>query len=80
MVIMVNQDRFKVDVEKLRSMQVQSLKTIKRIGEKHMKIFHKTMSAFKHPENRLKCHDTAYYEKVLPIVNEILRDYSNIKK
>jgi len=77
---MVNvKEKFKINIESLRSSQINVLKAIKKSGEAHLKYYHETMSAFKNPEKRMKCHDTKYFEEVLPIVNEILEEYHNKK-
>lgn len=78
---MVNvSDKYKVDIDKLRVMQISVLKALKKTGEKHLESFHSTMSSFKFPERRVKCHDTKYYEEVIPEVNRILEEYSKIKR
>lgn len=77
---MVNvKEKFKINIESLRAMQINVLKAIKKSGEAHLKYYYGTMSAFKNPEKRMKCHDTMYFEEVLPIVDGILKEYQNKK-
>lgn len=73
---MINvKEKFKVNIDSLRATQISVLKAIKKSGEAHLKYYYGTMSAFKFPEKRMKCHDTKYFEEVLPIVDEILKEY-----
>lgn len=73
-------EKFKVDVEKLRTLQVSVLKAIKTEGEKHLKYYHSTMSTFSHPALRIKTHDTRYYEEVIPIIVRILEEHGQLVK
>lgn len=73
-------NKFKVDIESLQSLQIASLRNLKKVGENHLKRYADTMSAFRFPERRLKCHDTIYYEKMIPEVNRILEEFDKIKK
>lgn len=66
---------FTVDLDRLRQEQVSVLKAIYRAGDRHMKYYHDTMSVFKFPERRIKTFDTCYYERVLPEIAKILREY-----
>lgn len=78
---MINvQEKFKIDIDKLPSMSVMVLKATLKTGREHLKNFQTTMSAFKFPEKRLKCHDTIYYETVVPIIENILVEYEKLKK
>lgn len=65
-------EKFKVNLGELDSMQVTQLRLRLREGEKHLKYYHSTMSAFKHPEKRMKCQDTKYYEEVVPYIKKLL--------
>ncbi len=69
---MEKKEDFKIDVDKLKALNISVLKATYKEGEKHLRYFYGTMSVFKHPELRLKAHDTVYYEKVVPIIAEIL--------
>ena len=72
--------KFEIDIEKLGSEQISVLKAIHSAGEKHLQYYYSTMSVFKNPANRVKTHDTEYYEQVMPIVTNILRDYEHSQK
>lgn len=67
--------QFTVDINRLKQEQVSVLKAIYKAGDKHMKYFHSTMGAFKFPDRRMKTFDTCYYERVLPEIAKILREY-----
>jgi hypothetical protein len=67
-------EKFIVDAEKLSVEQTLVLKAIYREGERHLKYYTKTMDVFKNPSARLKCFDTTYYESVMPIIIQILRN------
>lgn len=73
------QEKFKVNIEELQSMQVKVLKATYREGEKHLRYYYSTMSAFSNPQNRVKCHDTKYYEEVMPIIAKILKQHEQLK-
>lgn len=73
------QEKFKVDIDKLRTEQLSVIKSIKREGVAHMSYWYKTMSVFKFPERRVKCYDTMYYEQVLPEVDKILEEFDKRK-
>ena len=76
---MVNvKDKFKIDIGSLRSLQISVLRNLKKVGDRHLEYYNSTMSAFKFPEKRMKCHDTVYYEAMLPEVNRILEEIDNI--
>jgi hypothetical protein len=66
-------DKFKVDIEKLKTQNISVLKAVLREGERHLRYYYSTMSVFKHPESRVKTQDTVYYEEVVPIIVEILQ-------
>ncbi len=66
------QEKFKVDLEELKGMQINQLKLRLKEGERHLKYWNSTMSAFKYPEKRMKCQDTKYYEEVVPEIKRIL--------
>jgi hypothetical protein len=66
--------KFIVDVDKLRSEQISVLKAIYKEGTAHLDYYYRTMSAFSNPENRVKTFDTKYYEDVLPIIIDILKN------
>lgn len=77
---MVNvKEKYKINIDSLRATQINVLKAIKKSGEAHMKYYHSTMEAFRFPEKRMKCHDTKYFEEVLPIVDQILKEYKEKK-
>ena len=73
------EEKFKVDVDALRAEQLSVLKAIYKEGMKHIQYYNDSMAAFKHPELRVKTFDTKYYEEVLPIIVEILRQSSKEK-
>lgn len=68
------EEKFKVDIEKLRVEQISVLKAIYREGIKHISYYHKSMAAFRNPELRVKTFDTKYYEEVLPIIIDIFQN------
>jgi hypothetical protein len=74
------QEKFKVDIDKLRTEQISILRKIYKDGTAHLKYYHGTMSAFINPHLRIKTFDTKYYEDVLPEVSKILREYDQSKK
>jgi hypothetical protein len=75
------QDKYKVPpIETLQGMQISILKAIYKEGEKLLKYYNTTMSVFKHPELRVKTHDTKYYEEVMPIIAKVLREHEQLKK
>lgn len=74
------QEKFKVDIDKLRTEQVSILRKIFKEGTAHLKYYHSTMHVFKFPDLRIKTFDTKYYEEVLPEVSKILREYDQSKK
>lgn len=74
------QDKFKVDVDKLRNEQISILRKIYKDGTEHLKYYHGTMYIFQFPELRIKTFDTKYYEEVLPEIAKILREYDQAKK
>lgn len=77
---MVKEKKFVVDVESLRGEQLNILEAIYKEGEKHIREFHERAKAFKYPERRVKCFDTVYYEQVMPIIVEILRNHKETRK
>ena len=78
---MVNvQDKFKIDIETLPSMSLLVLKATLKTGRAHLKSYRDTMSAFRFPEKRMKCHDTIYYETVVPEIERILAEHEKLKK
>lgn len=74
------QEKFKVDLEKIRGSQITILRKIFKDGKEHLKYFHETSKAFQNPELRVKTFDTKYYEEVLPEVARILREFDQQKK
>lgn len=70
---------FVVDKEKLKGEQLVVLRAIQKAGQKHLSYYHESMAAFQHPERRVKTFDTVYYEEVMPIVIDILRNYENVE-
>lgn len=72
------EEKFKVDVDALRAEQISVLKAIYKEGVKHLQYYHDSQAAFKHPELRVKTFDTKYYEEVLPIIIDILRNHPKI--
>ena len=74
------QEKFAVDIDKLRTEQISVLKAIYREGQKHLKYFSATMSAFTYPEKRIKTFDTKYYEEVLPEIARILKQHEQLKR
>lgn len=70
---------FKIEADKLKEVDIAIVKAIYREGTKHMKYFHSTMSIFKNPANRVKTHDTLYYEEILPYTIEILKNKGELK-
>lgn len=74
------QEKFSVDIDKLRTEQISVLRAIYREGTKHLKYFSETMKAFAHPENRVKTFDTKYYEEVMPEIARILKQHEQIKR
>lgn len=74
------QEKFKVDIDKLKSEQVSIIRKIYKDGTAHLKYFHSTMNVFQFPNLRVKTFDTQYYEEVLPEVARILREYDQSKK
>lgn len=74
------QEKFKVNIEELQTQQLSVLKAIYREGDKHLKYFYGTMSAFKFPERRVKCFDTKYYEEVMPEIARILKQHEQLKQ
>jgi hypothetical protein len=70
--------KFIVDIEKLKTEDINRLRNLYKEGEKHLKYYYETMSAFKNPERRVKTYDTAYYEEVMPIVMSIIRNYEEL--
>jgi len=77
---MVTANKFKVDPSLLQDQQIKVLKALYREGDRHMKYYHSTMAAFKHPELRMKCFDTKYFEEVMPMIEEILKQHAQLKK
>ncbi len=73
------QEKFTVDIEKLRTEQISVLKATYREGERHLKYFASTMSAFAFPEKRVKTFDTKYYEEVMPVIARILKEHEQLK-
>lgn len=69
-----------VNIESLRSLDISVLKLTLKTGRDHLKYFQESMSAFRFPEKRMKCHDTVYYERVVPEIEEIIREYESRKK
>jgi hypothetical protein len=74
------QEKFKVDIDKLRTEQISILRKIFKDGTAHLKYYHSTMIVFQYPERRIKTFDTKYYEEVLPEVSRIIREYDQSKK
>lgn len=68
-----------VDITKLPEQEIKILKAIKREGERHLKYFYDTMKHFTHPERRVKCFDTKYYEDALPHIERIFRERNETK-
>lgn len=73
-------DKYIVDIDKLKQEHVSVLRAIQKEGLEHMKYYNSTMGAFSSPENRVKCHDTIYYEEVLPIIKNVLDEYERRQK
>ncbi len=76
---MVTANKFKVDPSHLQDQQVSVLKALYREGDRHMKYYHSTMGAFKFPEKRMKCFDTKYFEEVMPMIEDILKQHAQLK-
>ena len=74
------QEKFKVNIEELQTQQISVLRATYREGEKHLKYYYGTMSAFKYPEQRIKCFDTKYYEEVMPEIAKILKAHEQLKQ
>lgn len=74
---MVN--KLEANVDALRSLDISILKNTLKVGRDHLKYFSETMSVFRFPEKRMKCHDTVYYERVVPEIELILKEYENRK-
>ncbi len=75
--MIVGNDKFAIDIDNLKQSQDMVLRAIYREGEKHLKYFASTMTAFKNPKNRVVTHDTVYYQEVMPIIIAILREREN---
>jgi len=73
------QEKFKVQVDKLKELEIKILRALFKEGEAHLKYYFTTMSCFKYPERRVKCYDTVYYEEVLPEIARILKEHENLK-
>lgn len=71
-------NNFKIDVAKLPELQISVLRTMYVEGERHLKYFYNTMKLFKNPEKRIKCFDTVQYERTLPAIMDILREYDRL--
>jgi hypothetical protein len=74
----VVQKQFVVDIEKLKAEDINRLKNLYKEGEKHLKYYNESMSVFKYPERRVKTYDTVYYEQVMPIIIDIIRNYEEL--
>lgn len=66
---------FNIDVDSITKEQIKILRAICEEGQNHLKYYHDTMSVFKNPQNRIKTFDTCYYERVMPSVIDIIRNY-----
>lgn len=69
---MVNK-KYNIDLNKLHDTQISVLKRVEREGQKHLKYFYSTMDVFEFPDKRVKCHDTIWFEEVLPIIQDALK-------
>lgn len=65
-------EKFKINLDELKTLQIKHLKLRLKEGERHLRYWNNTMSAFKYPERRVKCQDTKYYEEVVPEIKRIL--------
>lgn len=72
-------EKFEVNIDSLRSLDISILKNTLKVGREHLKYFNETMGVFKFPEKRMKCHDTVYYERVVPEIELILKEYEKRK-
>lgn len=72
----MSQEIFRIAPEKLGEQQINVLRALQKEAQRGLKYYHSTMHVFDFPEKRAKGFDTAYYEKVLPIIDELL---NNIK-
>ena len=61
-----------IEIDQLKETPVPILRAMKKEGERAIKYYYDTMHVFKYPEKRIKTYDTAYFEKVLPIIKSIL--------
>lgn len=68
------------DINTLQDIDISILRKTFKEGEKHMKYYYSTMSAFSNPENRVKCFDTEYYERVLSEIAKLLTEYDKRPK
>lgn len=68
-------DKFKIDLNNLHQEKLSRLKQVQKAGYKHLEYYNNTMAAFQFPERRIKCHDTIWFEEVLPIITKILKSH-----
>lgn len=71
--------KYNIDVDNLQNTQVSVLRRVQRDAIAHIKYFYDSMSAFKYKERRVKCHDTKWFEEMLPIVSKVLKEYDGRK-
>lgn len=75
----VREEKFKIDISKIGELGIAVARRYKKIAEEHLLYYYKTMEVFSNPVARIKCHDTVYFEEILPIVNNIIAEHESRK-